>query len=75
MPFCHNIFSIEINGLKSLFNRLSLQTIIFYNNDFGNYLDFCGIPLIFNMNMNGFMIIGIKEKSYSEYKKNCWHKK
>ncbi len=28
MPFCHNIFSIEINGLKSLFNRLSLQTII-----------------------------------------------
>lgn len=53
MPFCHNIFSIEINGLKSLFNRLSLQTIIFYNNDFGNYLDFCGLPLIFNMNMNG----------------------
>lgn len=36
--------------------------MIFYNNNFGFHLDFCGIPLVFNMDLNRFMIIGIKEK-------------
>ena len=47
--------------------------MIFYNNNFGFHLDFCGIPLVFNMDMNRFMIIGIKEKTDPEYKQDCRH--
>ncbi len=58
--------------LSFLYN-LRFKPMIFYNNNFGFHLDFCGIPLVFNMDMNRFMIIGIKEKTDPEYKQDCRH--
>ena len=68
MPCGNNILLIENHRINGFLYRLGFDPVVFYDLHIRYYLDFRRFPLIFDMNMNRFMVIRIKEKAYSKYK-------
>ena len=66
MPCVYYILLVKGHSFYRFFYCLGFQSFVFNNYDFRIHLDFCRFPLILNMNVDRLMVVGIKEKSYSE---------
>lgn len=73
MPLCYNVVLVIFNRFQSLFQYLRSNSLIIDSLNLWQNLDFCEFATISYMDMNGFMVIRIKEKSYSKYDKQCRH--